>query len=110
MSASDLLINGPSSATRTIILAHGAGAQMDSEFMNYFAVGLADSGVRVVRFEFPYMAARRVSSRRGPPDREPVLREKWLSVIKSLNAARLVIGGKSMGGRIASLIADEAQV
>lgn len=48
----DLLIDGPKRATRTIVLAHGAGAGMDTLFMNFFAEGLAERGLRVVRFEF----------------------------------------------------------
>ena len=105
-----LLMDGPRRARNTIVLAHGAGAVMDSEFMNAFAEGLAGHGLRVVRFEFSYMAARRVTGKGRPPDREPTLRETWLRVIEAVRAERLFIGGKSMGGRIASLIADEAQV
>ena len=107
---SDLLIDGPKRAKHTIALAHGAGAAMDSEFMEFIAKGLAKQGFRVVRLEFPYMAERRKTGKQRPPDREPVLRETWHKVIRSLGAENLVIGGKSMGGRIASLIADEAGV
>lgn len=78
--------------------------------MNAFAEGLADRGLRTVRFEFPFVAARRETGKRRPPDREPDLRETWLRVIEAIRAERLVIGGKSMGGRIASLVAEEAQV
>ena len=83
--------------------------------MNFFATGLADRGFRVVRFEFPYMASKRSTGKGKPPDREPVLRATWLRVIEMVRAsgrknAKLVIGGKSMGGRIASLVADEAGV
>ena len=106
----ELLINGPAQASRTIVLAHGAGVGMDSEFMDTFSKGLAERDIRVVRFEFPYMSARRKTGKRRPPDREPILRETWLRIIESLGAEGLVIGGKSMGGRIASLIADEADV
>jgi predicted alpha/beta-hydrolase family hydrolase len=106
----DLLIDGPKKPTRTIVLAHGAGASMDTPFMNFFATGLADRGFRVARFEFPYMAAKRRTGKAKPPDREPVLRETWLKVIEKLGQKGLVIGGKSMGGRIVSLIADEAGV
>ena len=106
----DLLIDGPKKATRTIVLAHGAGATMDTPFMSFFAKALADRGFRVARFEFPYMAAKRRTGKARPPDREPVLRETWLRVIEKLGHEGLVIGGKSMGGRIASLIADEAGV
>jgi predicted alpha/beta-hydrolase family hydrolase len=83
---------------------------MDTPFLAYFATGLADHGLRVVRFEFPYMAGLRTTGKKRPPDREPVLRETWLRVVETLRNDRLVIGGKSMGGRIASLIADEAAV
>jgi predicted alpha/beta-hydrolase family hydrolase len=105
-----LLIDGPKRAERTIILAHGAGAGMDTDFMNAFAPGLAKHGLRVVRFEFPYMAARRETGKGRPPDREPVLRDSWHRVIDSVKSKTLFIGGKSMGGRIASLVADEAEV
>jgi predicted alpha/beta-hydrolase family hydrolase len=104
------LTNGPKSAKLTIALAHGAGAPMDTPFMTFFAEGLAKAGHRCVRFEFPYMAARRKSGTRKPPDRQPVLLETWRSVIGEFGAEQLVIGGKSMGGRMATLIADEAKV
>ena len=110
VSLPELLVNGPSRADCTIVLAHGAGAPMDTNFMNAFAEALADRGLRVVRFEFPYMAERRSSGKRRPPNRAPILRETWIQVVDSLRAERLVIGGKSMGGRIASLIADDAGV
>jgi uncharacterized protein len=108
----NLLIDGPRRAARTLILAHGAGAAMDTEFMNTFAQGLAGRGLQVVRFEFPYMGQRRRTGKSRPPDREPVLRETWLRVIESVMAETetLFIGGKSMGGRIASLVADDDAV
>jgi predicted alpha/beta-hydrolase family hydrolase len=113
----ELLLDGPSDAKTTVALAHGAGAGMDTPFLDFFAKGLASHGYRVVRFEYPYMAGQRRTSRKKPPDREPVLRETWLKVVELLKREspacenrRLVIGGKSMGGRIASLIADEAGV
>ncbi len=105
-----LLFNGSKNASLTIALAHGAGAPMDSPFMNYFAEGLGKKGFRVARFEFPYMAARREDGKRRPPNRQPILLETWNAVISELGASHLVIGGKSMGGRMATLIADEAKV
>ncbi|HEV8003716.1 MAG TPA: alpha/beta fold hydrolase [Planctomycetaceae bacterium] len=105
----ELLVNGPQNGRWTIALAHGAGAGMATPFMNVLAVGLAERGYRVARFEFPYMADRS-SGKRRPPDRETVLRDTWLKVIDKLGRRQLVIGGKSMGGRIASLVADEAAV
>ena len=103
----ELLIDGSRRAPHSIVLAHGAGAGMDSEFMNAFAKGLAEGGLRVVRFEFPYMRMRRRTGKRRPPDREPVLREAWHAAIESLDTDKVIVGGKSLGGRIASLIADE---
>ena len=110
MSELELLVTGSSRAKTTIILAHGAGAAMDTPFMEFFAEGLAGHGFRTVRFEFPYMAARRSTGKKRGPDREPVLRETWHSAINAATGKRTFIGGKSMGGRIASLIADEAAV
>jgi predicted alpha/beta-hydrolase family hydrolase len=102
-----LRFDGPDRATETIVLAHGAGAPMGSPFLERVAGGLAAHGFRVVRFEFPYMAARR-EGRRPPPDREPVLLDHWRAVLGMLKGARPpVIGGKSLGGRMASLLADE---
>lgn len=108
------LFDGPARARRTLVLAHGAGAPMDSPFLEAIAKGIASAGFRVARFEFPYMRARREEGKKRPPDRGPVLSESWREVIRALSGAEgprgLVIGGKSLGGRIASLVADEAGV
>jgi predicted alpha/beta-hydrolase family hydrolase len=106
----DLLTDGPSDATTTIVLAHGAGAGMDSPAMTAFAEGLGAEGFRVVRFEFPYMQRRRETGKRGGLDRPIVLLETWERVITEIGADGLVIGGKSMGGRMASIAADHARV
>ena len=109
MTDPELLADGPAEAAHTLVLAHGAGAPMDSPFMGAVAREIAQGGVRVVRFEFPYMRARREGGPRRAPDREPVLRQSWLDVVARLGGgAGLVIGGKSLGGRMASLVADEA--
>jgi len=103
-----MLVDGAKDARITVILAHGAGAPMDHPFMNTVAEALAGNDVRVVRFEFPYMAARRSGGKNRAPDREPVLMQTWRDVAARLGApARIVVGGKSMGGRIASMVADE---
>ena len=105
------LIDGPPEARATLVLAHGAGVPMDHASMQRLAVLIAAQDVRVVRFEFPYMAARRTEGRNRPPDREPVLLRTWREVIEELGGGdRVVIGGRSMGGRIASMVADEAGV
>ena len=105
------LIDGPFDAPATLVLAHGAGAAMDSPFMAAMASGLADRGWRVARFEFPYMAQRRLDGKQRAPDRLPKLLEAFREQVSALQgqgvSAPLVIGGKSMGGRLASLLVDE---
>jgi predicted alpha/beta-hydrolase family hydrolase len=108
--ANSLRYNGPKDAPLTLALAHGAGAPMDHPFMETMAKGIAAAGFRVARFEFPYMAKRREDGSRRPPDREPVLRATFQDIAGRLGCERLVIGGKSMGGRIASMMADELGV
>lgn len=76
---------------------------MRSPWMTEVAAALGEAGLRVARFDFPYMRAGRKA-----PDREPVLRKAWHEVIAELKPQ--AIGGKSMGGRMASLVADEAGV
>jgi predicted alpha/beta-hydrolase family hydrolase len=110
MTPDDYRIDGPGDAGHTLVLAHGAGGPMDSPFLNRVASGLAALGgrIRVVRFEFPYMARRRESVGRGAPDRPAVLEARWKEVVAHFGGGpRLFIGGKSMGGRIASMVADE---
>ncbi|HEX2569001.1 MAG TPA: alpha/beta family hydrolase [Polyangia bacterium] len=109
----DLLHDGPplKKARLKLVLAHGAGAPMDSPFMDTIAAGLGEGGIHVVRFEFPYMARRRKEGRGGAPDREPVLLARWREVVAALGGGKgLFIGGKSLGGRMASLVADELGV
>lgn len=106
-------LSGKQGEAATLILAHGAGAPMDSDFMNDMAERVADQGVNVLRFEFAYMAQRRVDGRRRPPNPQAQLLECWRQVYASVRphvTGCLAIGGKSMGGRMASLIADELQV
>ena len=105
--ATDFLFDGPEDARFTLLLAHGAGAAMDSASLNATAKALATAGIRVARFEFAYMAARR-SGARKPPPRAEILIPEYRAAIEALAAiGPLVIGGKSMGGRVASMLADE---
>src|SRR6185436_13219769 len=109
--AQNFLIDGPAKAKHSILLAHGAGAAMDSPAMNAITKSLADAGFRVARFEFGYMASRRTSAGRKPPPRAETLCPEYVAAIAALKArGPLIIGGKSMGGRVASMIADEAGV
>ena len=89
-----------------LVLAHGAGAGQRHPFMVSAARGLAQRGIDVVTFDFPYMAeGRRV------PDRAPVLEQRFREVIDGARgwsaAQRLFIGGKSMGGRMATHLASQ---
>ena len=84
---------------------------MDSPFMRRVAEGVAASGVRVIRFEFPYMQRRRETGKRGAPDPPHILMQSFRDAIEEVgDDTGLVIGGKSMGGRIASMVADDAGV
>lgn len=107
MTDTELQIHGPDDALWTLLLTHSAGAPADSPLLDNLAVGLGARGVRVIRFEFPYMAARREHGRRRPPDRAAVLLESWSEQIRQTRAAArlLAIGGHSMGGRYATLLA-----
>lgn len=90
--------DGPKDGRPTYLLAHGAGGDMHGEFMTFFARALGASGARVCRFNFAYSEAGRKA-----PDRQPLLEETFRAVVESITpTGPLVLGGKSMGGRIAS--------
>ena len=102
------LFDGPAEAELTILLAHGAGAPMDSASLNASAKALANTGARIARFEFAYMASRRTASGKKPPPRAETLKSEYIAAIDALDwKGPLIIGGKSMGGRVASMIADQ---
>ena len=105
-----ILVEGPESSERTYLFAHGAGGAMDTPFMAVVARGIATRGIRVVRFEFPYMASRRTGGPRRAPDRPAVLLESFREAVRDHARGQVFIGGKSMGGRIASMVADELAV
>lgn len=96
-----VLEDGSSGARAVIVLAHGAGAGMRSDFMEFQAAALADAGLLCLRFEFPYMQAGKKA-----PDKAAVLEDAWREVAGEARSRAgdrpLVLGGKSMGGRIAS--------
>lgn len=107
MSGTGFLIDGPADARLTLLLSHGAGAPMDSAAMSAIARALAGVGLRVARFEFGYMAARR-SGLRKPPPRAETLQPEYRAAVAALGLdGPMVIGGKSMGGRVASMVADD---
>jgi uncharacterized protein len=96
----------PAQPRHTLILAHGAGAGQGHPWMRGRAGDLCDRQVRVVTFDFPY-----VTSGRKVPDRTPVLLAAWRQVVESVVARFpdeiLAIGGKSMGGRMATMLVAE---
>jgi predicted alpha/beta-hydrolase family hydrolase len=104
--ATSALVYPAESPAASLILAHGAGAGQRSTFMVACAAGLAARGFDVITFDFPYMAAKRKL-----PDRGPLLEATYQTVIETvrgeIESARrfLFIGGKSMGGRIATQVA-----
>ncbi|WP_010138657.1 alpha/beta family hydrolase [Oceanicola sp. S124] len=104
----DFLLTGDAPGRTTVLLAHGAGAAMDTPWMNTVAEGLAGQGLRVARFEFSYMAARRTGGSKRPPGKAETYIPEYLSAVEALACeGPLIIGGKSMGGRVASLIAQD---
>ena len=85
---------------------------MDSDFMADVSVQLADQGLEVIRFEFPYMQKRRLDGKKRPPDRAPVLisyLEEMISEHADISVP-LFLAGKSMGGRMATMLAENESV
>lgn len=92
-----------------IVFAHGAGANRDSDFMVAMAAGLVAQGFQVLRFNFPYMQANALDGKKRPPDRAPLLLAslaKMLTIAKAQPGVnRVILMGKSMGGRMAAQLA-----
>ncbi|MGN6501941.1 MAG: alpha/beta hydrolase family protein [Pseudolysinimonas sp.] len=105
-----LLWAGPDDGA-TLVLAHSAGAPMDSPWMTAMCTLLAGHGIRTARFEFAYMAARR-EGRRPPPPKAELSQGEYADAVAEVRrsaSGRVLVGGKSYGGRVASLIADDVQ-
>ncbi|OUS27478.1 hypothetical protein A9R01_14435 ['Osedax' symbiont bacterium Rs2_46_30_T18] len=111
----NLLVQG-SAVKGVLVFAHGAGMPMDHPFMQQVSAQIAACELMVIRFEFPYMALRRETGKRRLPDKMPILEQCFLDVLDHLKkrnpelfnetAVPLFLAGKSMGGRVATLIAD----
>lgn len=104
---------GPENPEVLLLLAQGAGAGVDAPFLTAMTELLVARGIAVTRFEFPYMAARRSGGKKRPPPSAEALTEVYRAMIDDVRLrtaanVRLLIGGKSLGGRVASLVADEA--
>ncbi len=116
---SALRIDGADSPQAVFVFAHGAGAGMETPFMDSMSEKLiaaahaASLSLAVVRFEFSYMTRRRFDGVRRPPDRAPKLLQRFADIVNMVatdkfpGADRLFIGGKSMGGRMATLLAAD---
>lgn len=109
-----LTFDGPEAGPRDkiLVLTHGASASSSHPSMAELARLIGERGVRVARFDFPYMRRAVATGRRAwPPDDEDVLVGAWVEVLRELAPAnRLVIGGRSLGGRVASILTDAAEV
>ena len=107
----ELLWDTPPEFEATLLLAHGAGAAMDSAGMTAITSALVERGIRVARFEFAYMAGRREGVRKPPPRGDSLLgeyRDAVASVLATTpDSQPLLIGGHSLGGRVASMVAQE---
>lgn len=113
MTSIPMLHDKARNARMTVLLAHGSGLPMDSPFMKDMALRIAATGIGVLRFEFPYMAQRRTGGSRRPPPRGDTLCDFYNEAIgvarqKISRGEQLLIGGKSLGGRVASMVADAA--
>ncbi len=97
------IFDGPESGP-LFVFAHGAGAPAQSAFMQQVSEGLAVEGIRVARFNFPYSTKSLEDGKRRPPDRQPKLLAHFAEQLQLLGKPA-IIGGKSMGGRMASLLA-----
>lgn len=113
----EFLVNSPRKNLKGIfLLAHGAGKGAANPFLETIAQGVINSGVRVVRFNFPYMEGMLQTGKRKSPNSGRVLRKCFSDVIshcieiEQVAAKYIIVGGKSMGARTASMIADKHQV
>jgi predicted alpha/beta-hydrolase family hydrolase len=104
----DFLYAGSEDAAATLLFAHGAGGAMDTAWMNDAAKSLAARGIRTARFEFGYMASRRTGEGRKAVPRGDTLKPEFLAAVSAVEKSGcLFSGGKSMGGRVASMVAEE---
>ncbi|UUO21817.1 hypothetical protein FGD67_00360 [Colwellia sp. M166] len=102
------VLNEAENAKALIIFAHGAGADMTSDYLETLVALMNTQQLSVLRFNFPYMDKRKLDGKRRPPDRMPVLVASYQSVLAALDTnLPIFIAGKSMGGRVAATLATE---
>ncbi|MFT5004339.1 MAG: putative alpha/beta-hydrolase family hydrolase [Flavobacteriales bacterium] len=103
------LINNAPNPIATFVFAHGAGAGKNSEFMQLMAQRITKHGINVVRFNFAYMQMAEDLGKRRPPDRSDKLLVHFKKVLSEIDdRLPIFIGGKSMGGRMASMLLQES--
>jgi predicted alpha/beta-hydrolase family hydrolase len=90
-----------------LLFAHGAGAGQDSDFIRFLSQCIEKEGIDVIRFNFPYMDEIQRTGKRRPPNQTRELIDCWHKTIGLYGSEEFFIGGKSMGGRIASLVANQ---
>jgi len=113
MKLDNILINGPKEAKNVLLFAHGAGASMDSVFMNSIVKGLSKNGIITIRFEFPYMAKRRIGKNTFPDkiiDLCVFYKNLYFQVKKTYPNKNIWLGGKSMGGRVSTIVSRSIDV
>ena len=113
----EFLVDSPEEDPKGIfLLAHGAGKGMASPFMETIAKGVTHAGVRVVRFHFPYMEEMLRTGKESPANQRRILKQCFSEVImhciekERCPSKYIIIGGKTMGARIASMVADDHKV
>ncbi|SDZ91787.1 alpha/beta family hydrolase [Alkalimonas amylolytica] len=105
------LIERPAKPVARLLLAHGAGAGMQSDFMQWLSTALVVENIEVWRFNFPYMQQQVAEQKKRPPNPMPKLQQAFLQQLQQCpQDLPLYIGGKSMGGRVASMLAVDASL
>ena len=107
----DLVFNNTDNAIATVLLAHGAGADMHSDYLENLVGKLNDCQLNVVRFNFPYMILRQEDGKRRPPDRMPKLVDAMQQVIALIDSQLpIFVLGKSMGSRVAVTVCADSTI
>ncbi|MEE2001727.1 alpha/beta hydrolase [Alkalimonas sp. MEB108] len=105
------LIERPAKPLARLLLAHGAGAGMQGDFMQWLTAALVAEGIEVWRFNFPYMQQQVAEQKKRPPNPMPTLQHAFIEQLQQCPTdLPLFIGGKSMGGRVASMLAVDASL
>lgn len=109
----DIEVHSGANPAARLILAHGAGAGKEHEFMQTVAQALNAHSIEVVLFNFPYMQVIKETGKRRPPDKAEKLLAHFSEVIDHVSQTRqslpTFIGGKSMGGRMATMLVDDIE-